>query len=262
MKPTYEELQAQVEVLKDWRRLALQFDGQRMMAMSFLKGITEGNYDQKEIRAFLAEAPKSGNEHLRDIQADAGRAGYYNGFKDALVIDPPLPPATGTYATVDVFQYRVEQASRYAASQYAERIRQGGEELRQKLDAEEDRTKQQSNEFKSKLELIRCLGLRVVRQCKGDSYTPEVEALDDALYSTPAACLAQVKAGAVMDFVSFVYEQFETGKYHHIARLKHHFLNTRAQGQTVSVHNDGEYCGILGNAEVYVDRLTKQQGGE
>jgi hypothetical protein len=64
---------------------------------------------------------------LKQIQAEAGSAGYYNGFKDALIIEPPLPPATGTSATVDVFQYRIEQASRYAANQYANRIRQGGE---------------------------------------------------------------------------------------------------------------------------------------
>jgi len=64
-------------------------------------------------------------QSLRQIQAEAGRAGYYNGFKDALIIDPPLPPATGTYATVDVFQYRIEQASRYAANQYAERVAKG-----------------------------------------------------------------------------------------------------------------------------------------
>lgn len=62
---------------------------------------------------------------LRDIQTEAGRAGYYQGFKDALVIEPPLPPSTGTSATIDVFAYRVEQASRYAANQYAERVKAG-----------------------------------------------------------------------------------------------------------------------------------------
>jgi hypothetical protein len=77
--------------------------------------------EMEKLERLLATTPAA---CLAQVKAEAGRAGYYNGFKDALVIDPPLPPATGTYATVDVFQYRVEQASRYAAGEYAERIRQ------------------------------------------------------------------------------------------------------------------------------------------
>lgn len=68
---------------------------------------------------------ESPQHHLAEIRAEAGEIGYYNGFKDALVIEPPLPPATGTYATVDIFAYRVEQSSRYAANQYADSIRKG-----------------------------------------------------------------------------------------------------------------------------------------
>ncbi len=63
---------------------------------------------------------------LAQVRSDAGETGYYNGFKAALILDPPLPPATGTSATVDVFQYRIEQASRYAAGQYANRLLSGG----------------------------------------------------------------------------------------------------------------------------------------
>lgn len=71
MKPTYEELLEEVEALKDWRLLALQFDGHRMQAMSMLKMVATGNFDMEEIRQFIAAAPVSGNEHLRKVRADA-----------------------------------------------------------------------------------------------------------------------------------------------------------------------------------------------
>lgn len=70
--------------------------------------------------------PKLAKEFLAEIKAEAAEVAYYNGFKDALVIELPLPPATCTSATIDVFAYRVDQASRYAASQYAAKIRSTG----------------------------------------------------------------------------------------------------------------------------------------
>jgi hypothetical protein len=107
MKPTYEELQAQVEVLKDWRRLALQFDGQRMQAISLLKQIAANNFSHEEVKSFLAAAPVSGNAHLSEIKADAGRAGFVAGAMEWGGI--------GFAATVEA-----------NADEYAEKIKQGG----------------------------------------------------------------------------------------------------------------------------------------
>lgn len=76
-KPTYEELQAQVEALKDWRRLALQFDGHRMQAMSTLKMVATGNFDMEEVRRFIAAAPVSGEQHLAEIRANAAIKGWW-----------------------------------------------------------------------------------------------------------------------------------------------------------------------------------------
>lgn len=64
-------LAAQVENLKDWRRLALQFDGHRMQAMSMLKMVASGNFDLEDVRQFVAAAPVSGGEHLAQIRAEA-----------------------------------------------------------------------------------------------------------------------------------------------------------------------------------------------
>lgn len=72
-------------------------------------------------------------------------------------------------------------------------------------------------------------------------------------------CLRDLQAEAVMGFVAFVFAQYESGEYHVTAREKYRQLNSRPQGQTVSVHNDPEYCGVLGNAEKYAESV--RQGG-
>lgn len=74
-KPTYQDLTDEVEALKDWRRLAMQFDGHRMQAMSMLKMIATGNFDVEEVRQFIAAAPVSGNEHLKTLRVQAFLAG-------------------------------------------------------------------------------------------------------------------------------------------------------------------------------------------
>ena len=76
-----------------------------------------------KVMAAINSAPQ---QCLADIKAEAGEVAYYNGFKDALVIEPPLPSATGTSGAIDFFAYRIEQASRYAANQYAAKIRNTG----------------------------------------------------------------------------------------------------------------------------------------
>ena len=83
---TYEELlagrdalAAQVEALEKWRRLALQFDGQRMQAMGLLKMIATGHFDMRVIQKFVADAPVSGDAYLAEIKAEAGRAGFISG---------------------------------------------------------------------------------------------------------------------------------------------------------------------------------------
>lgn len=76
------ELADEVEALKDWRRLALQFDGHRMQAMSMLKMVASGKFDIEEVKKFIAAAPVCGDKHLRDARAEAGRAGYLQGIHD------------------------------------------------------------------------------------------------------------------------------------------------------------------------------------
>lgn len=78
----YAELQEEVEALKYWRKLALQFDGHRMNAMSMLKMVATGNFDMEEVRKFIAAAPVSGDKHLTEIRAQAGRAGYIKGANE------------------------------------------------------------------------------------------------------------------------------------------------------------------------------------
>lgn len=67
----YDALAAQVEALKDWRLLALKFDGHRMQAMSMLKMVATGDFDMEEVRQFIAAASVSGKEHLRELRAEA-----------------------------------------------------------------------------------------------------------------------------------------------------------------------------------------------
>lgn len=92
---------------------------------------------------------------------------------------------------------------------------------------------------------------------------PLVELIEEfkaVVASTPQQHLAEIRAQVVIEFASFIYRQFENGEYHRLARHKFQQLNSRAQGQTASIHNDVEYCGILGNAEFYAAKV--QQGGE
>lgn len=125
-------LAAQVELMR------LEFNDARK-TLQFIAGCGHDSTDKEVADAVLIESrlwisryddscfklnPK---QCLAEIRAEAGEIGYYNGFKDALVIEPPLAPATGTSATIDFFAYRVEQASRYAANQYSNQVRQGGE---------------------------------------------------------------------------------------------------------------------------------------
>ena len=64
-------LTAQVEALKDWRRLALQFDGHRMQAMCMLKSVAAGSAAIYEVNDFIAKAPVSGADHLNQIKVEA-----------------------------------------------------------------------------------------------------------------------------------------------------------------------------------------------
>jgi hypothetical protein len=70
----------QVEALKDWRRLALQFDGHRMQAMCMLKAVAAGSAAIYEVNEFIAKAPVFGTEHLNQIKAEAGVAGLRHGI--------------------------------------------------------------------------------------------------------------------------------------------------------------------------------------
>lgn len=79
-----EELKAQM----DWRRLALQFDGHRMQAMSMLKMVATGQFDIEEVRQFIAAAPVSGNEHLRQIRAEGSIGGFVAGFGRRSALGP------------------------------------------------------------------------------------------------------------------------------------------------------------------------------
>jgi len=103
------ELAEETETADNWRRLALQFDGHRMQAMSMLKMVASGQFDIEEVERFVAAAPVSGNEHLRQIQADAGRAGFIAGYSSFALYDTPFH-------------------ANKKADQYAERIRKGGTE--------------------------------------------------------------------------------------------------------------------------------------
>lgn len=75
---------AQVEALEKWRKLALQFDGQRMQAMGLLKMIATGHFDMRVIRKFVADAPVSGDAYLAEIKADVVEKYYYMGWEHSL----------------------------------------------------------------------------------------------------------------------------------------------------------------------------------
>lgn len=76
------ELADDVEGLTHWRRLALQFDGHRMQAMCMLKLVASGKFDIEEVKTFVAAAPVCGDEHLRDVKAEAviGAVKYCNHY--------------------------------------------------------------------------------------------------------------------------------------------------------------------------------------
>lgn len=119
---SYEELLAERDAL------ASQIENLRsLFPLDYLVGC-DGflNYPTKKYNNVVDVFNSTPAKCLAEIKADAAEVAYYNGFKGALVIEPPLPPATCTSATIDVFAYRVDQASRYAASQYANKIRNTG----------------------------------------------------------------------------------------------------------------------------------------
>lgn len=64
---------------------------------------------------------------LRDMQAEAGRAGYYEGFRAGIVIDAPLLPPQSGASAIDHFRRMVDHAARVNADNYAESVRKGGE---------------------------------------------------------------------------------------------------------------------------------------
>lgn len=105
LEQQHAELVAQVEALKDWRRLALQFDGHRMQAMSLLKQVATANFSYDEVSAFVAAAPVSGNEHIRDIQAEA----VLGAIKSCVIVDCFETPCISVRGL----------------TQYAERVRTG-----------------------------------------------------------------------------------------------------------------------------------------
>lgn len=141
--------------------------------------------------------------------------------------------------------------------------RETGKALELALKQNEDLTRQ-NQELMAQVEQLRKYGnlCAVNLSYSTDAFASEYKALwKKAAAATPAQCLAEVRAQAVMDFVGFAYSQFESGEYQVVARRKYHALNSRAQGQTVSIHNDAEYCGIIGNAEVYANQLRQQANG-
>lgn len=66
-------------------------------------------------------------QHIDEIRAEAAERGYYQGFKDGLVIECPRPDGTNTASAVNYQQVAVENAARIRAEQYSLTIRNGGE---------------------------------------------------------------------------------------------------------------------------------------
>lgn len=58
------DLEAQTEITRQWRNLALQFDGHRMEALGLLRAIAEGHDLRDRVAEFVARAPLSGEEVL------------------------------------------------------------------------------------------------------------------------------------------------------------------------------------------------------
>jgi hypothetical protein len=64
-------------------------------------------------------------------------------------------------------------------------------------------------ELAAQVELLRQLGLVVIRQCsRKDGYTAEVEALDDATYATPEQFLREIQASAIDAAVDFKDDRY------------------------------------------------------
>lgn len=61
---------------------------------------------------------------LRDIQAEAGFAGYCNGFKDGLIVNFP-EYSESTAGAIDLATYHIELSAKTKAKQYAERVKAG-----------------------------------------------------------------------------------------------------------------------------------------
>lgn len=76
-----------------------------------------------ELKQIVAATPQ---QCLRDIQAEAGRAGYYEGFRAGVVIDAPDCGCSNGASAIDHFRRMVDHAARVNADQYAAILRQGG----------------------------------------------------------------------------------------------------------------------------------------
>lgn len=109
-------LAAQVGALKDWRLLALQFDGHRMQAMSTLKMVATGNFNMEEVRQFIAAAPVSGDKHLAEIRAQAAET--------AIKAVLRLPTFTATHGSWLIKAIAWDKVLPFA-NQYADSIRRG-----------------------------------------------------------------------------------------------------------------------------------------
>lgn len=106
-KPTYQELAAQVEAFKkireDWKGLAIN--------------------DAKTLIAFIEAADKAPQQHLAEIRAEVGRAGFVAGFK--LGIQTPKPAPDNCASAIDFVAYRIEKFANIKAHEYADSIRKG-----------------------------------------------------------------------------------------------------------------------------------------
>lgn len=67
------DLEAQAEITRQWRNLALQFDGHRMEALGMLRAIAEGHDMSAYVAEFVARAPLSGEEVLAQRLAALAR---------------------------------------------------------------------------------------------------------------------------------------------------------------------------------------------
>jgi hypothetical protein len=120
LKAERDALVAQVEILKNAGNEV--YDELQQWAL------TESHKEtDKAFRLWLKARKQSPQQHLAEIRADASVSGYYQGFKDGLVIECPRPDGTNTASPINYQQVAIENAARMRTSQYAAKVRQGGQ---------------------------------------------------------------------------------------------------------------------------------------